>query len=336
MNYFIPYRALPLKTYQHLPFIEKQYSRRSSTDTNLEKETSSLDSGLGKRISFSGNEEIENREELADIIISILRDQEVKLSIVSNLKENQRVLLQTYLQYVVKPISLPQILSGKESSKKLADEDFVDLSKRKDENLKKVISAVLKVIYNEYISKRGSNPNLKKDSNRDETNQMMFQYYFARKPTSVKKGHKNVLEHNMAFSIKEGMTQDWFEAVVGLKYSGPSHKKAEGKFLKKIIETLKSDHLIEFYRRKIESMTRKTLIIGRRNRDTEINYPDSKVHSKVHEKLQCIKKKPKIALSICQFRLAVNFTITTLEKIVRKNGIMYLLYDSNETACTRS
>ena len=94
------------------------------------------------------------------------------------------------------------------------------------------------------------------------------------------------------------------------------------------MDILRSQSLVNFYRQKIESMIRKTFLIdmnaAERQSGKKTEEP-KKFFSLVQNKLVKNSKKPKTALSICQFRQAIQVAIETLEKLIKKYGVQLQL-----------
>lgn len=304
----------PLYCYMNLPFVEKMAKQVENEDANS-TDYKSLSESCDNQADLH-----QSSQEVACILIAVLRDQHVEGKKLENLNEEQRKLVKCYLKFVLVPSAVEKMVKNIGECWNLIPEEFVDLSKRKDETLKKVLSVALKVIYREFLTENKINQSLnpRKYVKRAMINARIFQRYFGRESEKTKKRQSFIYEHSLLFFIKEGVTEEWFEAIIGIRNENPKHKKPCLKFLKKIIDTLKSEQLIQIYRSKIESMVKKTFYVRRKSnpRDTtEESFP------KIIEKLENASKKPKIALSICQFKNAINIATMTIEKYIKKYNL---------------
>src|SRR3990167_7526481 len=78
------------------------------------------------------------------------------------LTELQRSVVQTYMRYILTAECIVKIFNRDPALEeyKFGADDFLDLSKRKDESLKKGMSVALKVIYKEYLFENKINQSL--------------------------------------------------------------------------------------------------------------------------------------------------------------------------------
>jgi hypothetical protein len=311
----------PDSVYQMLPFAGGARQLKPS-DSNLSTCSSPVLHDV------SGSDSI---EQVAELIIGILRDEQADCSKMKSLGEPESKMLKTYLSFSLSQKVLNQVFSDSHTVLRLNQSDFLELSKRKDEILKKVFSLVLKMIYKEFLANKKINQTLNpcKYIRRSDVNLMIFQHYYQRLPQTVlfKKNFES--EHNLIFSIKEGVTEVWFEAILGLKCKPTGTSTPDHRFLQKIMDILRSQSLVEFYRQKIETMIRKTFLIDKKiaERQTGINPEEPrKFFSLVQNKLVKNSKKPKTALSICQFRQAIQVAIETLSKLIKKYQVQLQLH----------
>ena len=274
----------------------------------------------------------DSMKQVAHAIIAVLRDEEVDCSEVRSLGAPESKMLKTYLSFALSQKMLNQVFSDSHSVLRLKQSDYLDLSKRKDEILKKVLSVVLKMIYKEFLAKNKINQTLNpcKYIKRKDINFKIFQHYFNRPSQIVEyKKKQKEFEHNLIFSIKEGVTEVWFETILGLKSKTGETITPDLDFLQKIMDILRSHDLVEFYQQKIESMIHKTFLIDKKTtpqQRVEEKVETVKFYSVVQNKLVKNSKKPKTALSICQFRQAIQVAIETLEKLIRKYGVQLQLH----------
>lgn len=257
-----------------------------------------------------------------DIVVKLMLEHKVEGSKVAQLTSIQSSLLKAYLQYILVPCCIERIFSLKEPCIQIKTEDMLDLSKRRDETLKKVLSISLKLIYREYIHRHKINQSLnpRKYIKRSEVNRRIFKEYFDREPMLVKRRNKEAWEHNLLFFIKEGVTEEWFEAVLGVRHSFILHSAPCTTFLEKIYSTLRSDQLLHLYKRKIVSMVKKFFTVD--DEYKPLPGSDSKLpdvcYSICLSKLEPCKKKPKTALTIEQFKSAVKVAVATLDRFKQK------------------
>ena len=310
----------PNSVYQTVPFVGC-VRQPKSTDSN---QSTCLSPALQDESSG------DSMQQVAEVIIGILRDGQADCSKMRTLGEPESKMLKTYLSFALSQNMLNQVFSDSHSVLRLNQSDYLDLSKRKDEVLKKVFSVVLKMIYKEFLAKNKINQTLNpcRYIKRKEVNLKIFQHYYHRHPQTVQFKKVFESEHNLIFSIKEGVTEVWFEAILGLKSKPAGADSPDLKFLQKIMDILRSQSLVNFYRQKIESMIRKTFLIdmnaAERQSGKKTEEP-KKFFSLVQNKLVKNSKKPKTALSICQFRQAIQVAIETLEKLIKKYGVQLQL-----------
>ena len=239
--------------------------------------------------------------------------------------DSQKKLVASYLRFVLNPDAINKIFTKelRGSNWSLMRSEFTDLSKRKDETLKKVLSVALKVIYKEYLYENKINQSLnpRKYIKREEVNKRIFKYYFQRESlATTRKNSSKSHEHCLLFFIKEGVTEEWFEAIIGIRHGNPALKTPILTFLIKILETLHSEQLINIYKNKITSMIQKTFLVDKKPKTQEqVVREDS--YTKIIEKLDNSSKKPKTALSICQFRQAIQIANSTLKRFTHKYNL---------------
>lgn len=243
------------------------------------------------------------------------------------LTELQRSVVQTYMRYILTAECIVKIFNRDPALEeyKFGDDDFLDLSKRKDETLKKVMSVALKVIYKEYLFENKINQSLnpRKYVKRKEINEMIFRKYFKRDPLIVTRGKIELAEHYLLFFIKEGVTEEWFESIIGIRHQNADKKKQHNlDFLKKVLDTLRSDKLMDVYRRKITSMAKKIFVMDRKfvleGHDRFDPETAEEWYKRIQQRLDLRNKKPKTALSILQFSHAINVALGSLRRFVDK------------------
>lgn len=263
--------------------------------------------------------------ELFDIVIVLMLEHRVESQKIASLTEPQAMLLKTYLKYILTPSCIDRMFRMQAPTLAIHTEDMLDLSKRRDETLKKVLSISLKLIYREYMAKHKINQSLnpRKYVKRSEVNRRIFKEYFDREPMLIKRRSKDIWEHNLLFFIKEGVTEEWFEAVLGVRHGYALHSVPTVAFLEKIYTTLRSEQLLQLYKRKIVSMVKKIFTVEDKYKPEAGS--DSKIpefcYYMIQSKLEPCKKKPKTALSVEQFKTAVKIALTTLDKFRCKYGI---------------
>jgi hypothetical protein len=252
----------------------------------------------------------------------------------------QATLLKTYLKYILTPACIDRIFNMQMPAIAIQADDMLDLSKRRDETLKKVLSISLKLIYREYTAKYKINQSLnpRKYVKRGEVNRGIFREYFDREPMLIKRRNKDIWEHNLLFFIKEGVTEEWFEAVLGIRHGNILHSVPSTTFLEKIYSTLRSEQLLELYKRKIVSMVKKVFTVEDKYKpqpSAASNIPEI-CYVIIQNKLEPCKKKPKTSLSVEQFKSAVKVALTTLDKFRSKYGVKceLRLEDFGKTADT--
>jgi hypothetical protein len=307
--------------YQMVPFAGSRYCHKPPRSNH------STCSSPALRDTSSG----EPMQQVAEVVINILRDEVVDCSKVRSLGEPQSKILRTYLSFSLSKTMIDQVFSDSRSVITLKQCDYLDLSKRKDEILKKVFSVALKMIYKEFLAKNKINQTLNpcKYIKRKDVNLKIFQHYYSRLPQTVHFKKVKESEHNLIFSIKEGVTEVWFETIIGLKSKATQENSPELQFLQKIMDILRSHDLVDFYRHKVESMVCKTFLIDKKatsGAHDERSADPFQSFSLVQDKLVRNSKKPKTALSICQFRQAIQVAIETLEKLIRKYGVQSRLH----------
>lgn len=276
-------------------------------------------------------------KELFDIVVAILLDHTVLIDKLRSLRPIQVDLLQTYLQYILKPMAVDKLFTYKEPVMLIAYDDLLDLSRRRDETLKKVLSIALKIIYKEFLLRNKINQNLnpRKYVKRNEINRRIFKYYFGREPMQVSRRRCQTYEHSYLFYIKEGVTEEWFEAILGIRHQCLQLAEPKTQFLERIYSILRSEHLIAMYKRKIISMVKKVFTIDQSHRvdiAASGDIPDI-CYDLTKKKLEPGQKKPKTALSVEQFRKAVKMTLEALDRFCTKYQIEYA-EDSTNTKST--
>jgi hypothetical protein len=263
--------------------------------------------------------------ELFDLVIVLMLEHRVESQKIAKLTEPQVMLLKTYLKYILTSVCIENIFGLQKPVMTVQAEDMLDLSKRRDETLKKVLSISLKLIYREYMAKNKINQSLnpRKYVKRSEVNRRIFKEYFDREPMLIKRRNKDIWEHNLLFFIKEGVTEEWFEAVLGIRHGYILHSVTSTTFLEKIYTTLRSEQLLQLYKRKIVSMVKKIFTVDDQYKPhpgSNTKIPDI-CYSIIQNKLEPCKKKPKTALSVEQFKNAVKIALTTLDKFRNKYGV---------------
>lgn len=264
-------------------------------------------------------------KELFDIVVAILLEHKVEAAKIRNLIPLQSQLLRTYLQYILKSQAVCNLFDSQGPIVIIEYEDMLDLSRRRDETLKKVLSIALKIIYKEFLVKNKINQNLnpRKYVKRNEINKRIFRHYFNREPLLVSRRRCQTYEHSYLFYIKEGVTEEWFEAILGIRNNYMQLVEPKTSFLERIYSILRSEHLITMYKRKIISMVKKVFTVEEGHRGTlDITgvVPEACYHSAM-KKLEPGQKKPKTALSIEQFRRAVTMTLEALDRFCCKYQI---------------
>jgi hypothetical protein len=262
-------------------------------------------------------------ETLKNTLLRVLINKEIDKREFGSLSTNEKSILLTYLGYVLKPEATQKLCSGTLSAIILSDDDFCDLTKRKDETLKKVFSTSLKMIYKDFIWRHAINKNLnpRKYVKREEINRRLFFEYFGREPQPTKRNQGRFYEHNALFFIKEGVTDEWFESIIGIRHLGLP-KVPSTKLLEEILSTLYSENLVEAYKLKIESMLEKLFDCSE---ERKIGMDFETQLQTVKNRLEFTSKKPKIALAIPQFRQAIKLSLSTLKKIIGKYNIRVLV-----------
>lgn len=266
-------------------------------------------------------------KELFDIVVTILLDHRVEIPKIKCLAILQTKLLKSYLQYILKPGAVANLFSHPGPLMTIEFEDMLDLSRRRDETLKKVLSIALKIIYKEFLIKNKINQNLnpRKYVKRNEINRRIFISYFEREPLLVSRRRCQTYEHSYLFYIKEGVTEEWFEAILGIRNNYMQLSEPKTLFLERIYSILRSEHLVTMYKRKIMSMVKKVFTVDEGHRGTlEVTgiVPDA-CYEAAMKKLEPGQKKPKTALSIEQFKRAVKMTLEALDKFCSKYQIEY-------------
>ena len=264
-------------------------------------------------------------KDLFDIVVTILLDHRVEIEKVSGLGTLQTKLLKTYLQYILKPGAVANLFNHQGPMMAISFDDMLDLSRRRDETLKKVLSIALKIIYKEFLIKNKINQNLnpRKYVKRNEINRRIFRYYFEREPLLVSRRRCQTYEHSYLFYIKEGVTEEWFEAILGIRNNYMQLSEPKTHFLERIYSILRSENLITMYKRKIVSMVKKVFTVDEGHRATlEVTGVVPEIcYEATIKKLEPGQKKPKTALSIEQFKRAVKMTLEALDRFCTKYQI---------------
>lgn len=270
-------------------------------------------------------------KELFEIVVTLLLDHRIEIQKVEVLLPLQKDLLQTYLQYILKPVVIEKVFGLTETTVQITYEDMLDLSRRRDETLKKVLSIALKIIYKEFLIKNKINQNLnpRKYVKRNEINRRIFKYYFEREPMMVSRRRCQTYEHNYLFYIKEGVTEEWFETVLGIRPNAVTAAVGEPRtrFLQKIYGVLNSEQLTAMYKRKIVSMVKKSFTLPPALYFHEEIYGSESLPASAYDlikkRLEPAHKKPKTALSIDQFKRAIKLSLDTLDRFCSKYHIEY-------------
>lgn len=327
-------RPLPNWVYEAVPCLIGNYKDLRNTAITLSQcQNTVLQQGDDKSEQYSAGSDDEsecenlaqNLKDVAEFLSKILQDMFVDGPKLEQFDDLQKKLVSSYLRFVLNQDAINKIFTKELRGSKwsLMRSEFTDLSKRKDETLKKVLSVALKVIYKEYLFENKINQSLnpRKYVKREEVNKRIFSFYFNRESqATLRKNDTNSFEHCLLFFIKEGVTEEWFEAIIGIRHGNPALKTPVLTFLIKILETLHSEQLINIYKKKITSMIQKTFLVDKKPRSHEnVVREDSSL--KIIEKLDNSSKKPKTALSICQFRQAIQIANSTLKRFTHKYSL---------------
>ena len=334
MSSLFRFCPLPYWVYEAVPCVIVSSKDSRSTGITVHIEQMPLKEGDDKSEQYSAGSDDEstcetlaqNLKEVADFLSRILQDMFVEGPKLEQFDEQQKKLVSSYLRFVLNPDAINKIFDKqlRGTNWSLMRSEFTDLSKRKDETLKKVLSVALKVIYKEYLFEHKINQSLnpRKYVKREEVNKRIFSYYFKRESLgTTRKNESKSFEHCLLFFIKEGVTEEWFEAIIGIRHGNPALKTPVLTFLIKILETLHSEQLINIYKKKITSMIQKTFLVDKKPKSQDQAVREDS-HTKIIEKLDNSSKKPKTALSICQFRQAIQIANSTLKRFTHKYNLI--------------
>lgn len=254
-------------------------------------------------------------EEMLDILNELHSSHYLDIYKVKAMSPIERDVFFNYLKYLLRPEAIAKIDSTSVERLLFTTHDYLGLTRRRDETLKKVVSVALKVIYKKFVKSRGINKSLnpKKYMKRREINRVIFQHFFNREPSQFNMKGGKLSEHDALFFVKEGVTEAWFEAIIGLK-----HREVCWKFFETLVQTLASQEVFTLYKQKIHSMLKKIFSINKRIKFEEGTDEELGVWNIILRKFTMRSKKPKIALSILQFREAVSIALATLKKLASK------------------
>lgn len=211
------------------------------------------------------------KSKVAEIVIHLLNHSEIRcMNEYRSLNEEASRWLHQILGYILTEAAMTALgQAPNDGPYRINFNDYAKETKRRnDVALKFTISLVNKAIYKDFCLdnniNRSFNPNTYK--HRGEINERMYRHYLKRNSTRIGDNDKTDWEHQQVFLIKNGVTKQWFQYVIGVA-GGKQLRRGFYDRLMKILND--NDRMEQLYAEKSKSMVKRMLGIDLEGEEEE-------------------------------------------------------------------